>query len=88
MIVTALRKTRIDAYQLEGQSCLSENRSGEDVYKRQGQGFDALGVDGLQPFDQVEDAIELGLRVAALVRGQFDSGQLGNAGHILSLIHI
>jgi len=29
MIVTALRKTRIDAYQFEGQSCLSENRSGD-----------------------------------------------------------
>ncbi|MNN46323.1 hypothetical protein D3C81_1607020 [compost metagenome] len=47
-----------------------------------GQRFDALGIDGLEPFDQVEDAVELRLRDGALVGSQFDSGQPGNAGHI------
>ncbi|GLK94596.1 hypothetical protein GCM10008164_23340 [Achromobacter xylosoxidans] len=30
----------------------------------------------------MEDAVEFGLRKGALVGGQFDSGQPGNAGHI------
>ncbi len=45
-------------------------------------GSTPLGVDGLHLVDQVEDVVEFGLRVGALVRGQFDSGQPGNAGHI------
>ena len=47
-----------------------------------GQRLDALRVDRLQPLDQVEDAVQFGLRVGALFRGQFDSGQPGYAGHI------
>ncbi|MNR49041.1 hypothetical protein D3C85_1683640 [compost metagenome] len=47
-----------------------------------GQRFDALGVDGLKPFYQVENAVKLRLRKCALVGGQFDPGQPGNAGHI------
>jgi hypothetical protein len=47
-----------------------------------GHRLDAGGIDGLQLFDETEDAVELFARGFALGGGKLDAGQKGNAGNV------